>query len=167
MSVWRVLIEGLTSGFLESGGLERLRNNNGVRYEERGRIERLCREIGWITQASWATASASISNARWSASGDCWSRAATGVALLSVMSFAEVPAHNFPHEILSYLLARNAEMVLATWSIQTDEHGAARFFCRYDAIGMGLHSGLFKYACEKLLAEVSEFDLRMRKAGLL
>jgi len=167
MSVWRDLFEGLTCGFLESGGLQRLRNN-GVCYQERGRIERLTRENGWsIDGRTDDTIYLDFKSPFASDRRLLISRGDEALVIFSGMSFAEVPAHNFPQEVLGYLLERNAEMALGAWNMQITEEGKALCFCRYVAIGMGLNAGLFKYVCEGLNEEVHEFDVRMQKAGLL
>ena len=141
---------------------------NGVCYQEGGRVERLCRENGWRIDGHkddtiYLDFKSPIAGVR----RMLISRGDEALVIFSVMSFAEVPAHNIPHEVLGYLLERNAELVLGAWNMQVTEEGKTIFFCRYVAIGMALNAGLFKYICETLNEAAHEFDVKMQRAGLL
>ena len=91
-----------------------------------------------------------------------------GGALVSFAATSAVtmPANEIPGSILGYLLERNSHSIVA-WRVSISDDGSAIFGANYRALTPGLNPGVFRMICQALLQEASEFDDRMRKAGLL
>jgi len=167
MSFLNSLIEGINNGFRKGPGSERM-HNNVICYQERGRIDRLCGEIGWDIDGReddtiYLDFKSPIAGTR----RMLISRGDEALVNFSVLSFAEVSPRRIPKEVLGYLLERNTEIALGAWDMFVNEDENVLFLCRYTAIGVGLNAGLVKYICETLNQEVHEFDERLQKAGLL
>ena len=135
---------------------------------ERGRIDRLCRELGWSVderdgQKIMLHFKDSLTGIRkvFISGGD------EPLVLLAVYSFAILPANNVPEQVCSYLLSRSSEMSLGSWQAAADRDGDVLFSVKYVAAGRGLTAALLKFACEGMIREAASFDLRMSKAGLL
>ncbi len=142
--------------------------SNGACDQERVRVERLCRENGWSVDERdgddcclyFNSSFADVRRVR-IARGD------QALVIISVMSFALLPAQNVPPEVLGYMLERNAEIVLGGWRMVVTDEGQLAFMVTYVAMGLGLNAGLFKHICETLNHEAHEFDVKMQRAGLL
>ncbi len=136
--------------------------------EERGRIERLCRELGWGVDGReggaillrFNHAELGPRDVRVLSGDDC-------LALFLVYSQALPPADNVTEEVLGYLLHQNATAAPGCWFADVTQDGRAIFGLRYDALGAALDPPTLKFICEKMVAEVLSFDARMKAAGLL
>ncbi len=84
----------------------------------------------------------------------------------TVASAAIMAAHEIPANVLGYLLERNSHCIVA-WHVSIGDDGSACFAVNYRALTPGLNPGVFRMLCQMLLQEASEFDDRMRKAGVL
>lgn len=91
---------------------------------------------------------------------------AGSLAVMSVFSGAEIPAHQVSSEVLGYLLSRNTAMVCPAWQIAAND-GKIRFSVAYGTLVRGLDAGLFKVLCETMCKEVHDFDSKLRQAGIL
>jgi len=135
---------------------------------ERGRIERLCRELGWSVAEkddkkillNFIDPVAGVRRI-WIHGGD------GPLVALMVFSFAIVPAQNVPQQVIGHLLRRNYEIPMGAWSVYVDDEDDAMFTVKYCALGAGLNTPMFKQICEQLIAEAVAFDHKMRQAGLL
>ncbi len=84
----------------------------------------------------------------------------------TVASAVTMPAKEIPANVLGYLLERNSHCIVA-WHVSIGDDGSAVFGVNYRALTPGLNPGVFRMLCQMLLQEASEFDDRMRKAGVL
>ncbi len=84
----------------------------------------------------------------------------------TVASAVTMPAKEIPANVLGYLLERNSARLVA-WHVSVGDDGSAVFGINYRALTPGLNPGVFRMLCQMLLQEASEFDDRMRKAGVL
>jgi hypothetical protein len=152
----------LTTGIIEGirGGLSEER--------ERGRIERLCRELGWsVDEQDGQKIALHFKDPLAGIRKVYISHGDEELVLLAVYSFAILPASSVPPEVCSHLLSRNSELSLGAWQAARDRDGDVLFNLRYVASGRGLYAALLKYACEGLVREAASFDQRMSQAGLL
>ena len=84
----------------------------------------------------------------------------------TVGSAVNMTAKEIPANVLGYMLERNSGRLVA-WHVSIGDDGSAYFAVNYRALTPGLNPGVFKMLCQMLLQEASEFDDRMRKAGVL
>jgi hypothetical protein len=89
----------------------------------------------------------------------------------AVGSDAVLPASRVSPDIMACLLRRNigdsGSSGIAMWSMMIDDDDDAIFLLYYTALGEGLDAQTLKYICESMSSEASEFDDKLRKAGLL
>lgn len=134
----------------------------------RGRIERLCRELGWgvdgregdaiilrFNHAELGTRDVQV------VSGD------EPLVLFLVYSHAFPAADAVPQQVLGYMLNENLKTPAGCWFADATEDGRAVFGLRYVALGEGLDAVTLKFICEKMVAGASSFDAKMKAAGLL
>jgi hypothetical protein len=141
---------------------------NGVCYQERNRVERLARENGWCVDERdgddrYLHFKSPLAGVR----KVLVSRGDEALVVFCVLSFASIPGRDLPPEVAGYLLERNAKVVLGGWHMVISDDDRAGFAVKYVALGPGLNAGLFKHICESLNEEAHEFDVKMRKVGLL
>lgn len=135
---------------------------------ERGRIERLCRELGWsVDERDARKISLHFKDPLAGIRKLFISHGDEPLVLIAVYSYAILPAEKVPPEVNGYLLSRSAEMPLGAWQASCDSDGDVLFSLRYVAAGRGLTAPLFKFICEALVREAGAFDERMGRAGLL
>jgi hypothetical protein len=136
--------------------------------EERGRIERLCRELGWGVDGReggaillrFNHAELGPRDVRVMSGDEC-------LALFLVYSHALPPADNVTEEVVGYLLHQNVTAAPGCWFADVLQDGRAIFGLRYDALGAALDPPTLKFICEKMVAEVLSFDAWMKAEGLL
>jgi hypothetical protein len=167
MSIFRQMVEGFAQGFLQGGGLSDA-PGNGAGYRERGRIERLCHENGWDVDARdgedrYLFFHSPFAEHRSVVVG----RGDEALVVFTAMSFTVLPPQVVPPEVLGYLLQRNEQIGLGAWRVSETDDEKLAFLVSYVAIGCGLTAGLFKHICETINQEANEFDVKMRRAGLL
>ncbi len=152
----------LTNGFVE-----------GIRGsvsgdQERGRIERLCRELGWsVDERDGQKIALHFKDPLAGIRKVYLSHGDEPLVMLVVYSFAILPANRLPEEVIGHLLMRSAEIGAGAWQMSVDGDGDAIFCVRYTASGRGLTAAMLKYVCQGLVREAAGFDERMSKAGLL
>jgi hypothetical protein len=170
MSVWHDLVQGFTNGFLAAAA----RQGQAVPYRNgagpaRGRIDQLCRELGWsvderegsVVHLHFNDPAHGIRKVRIADGDDC-------VVTFSAHSFAVIPPRKVTGEMLAYLLRRNISgSGLGMWGMYVDERHNVWFNLLYQALGDGLDAEAFKYICQSLATEAADFDGKMREEGLL
>lgn len=170
MSIWRDIVKGFTDGFLTTAAhqVRALQHRNGVVHAH-GRIDRLCRELGWsvderegsVIHFHFNDPAGGIRKVRIADGDDC-------VVTFSAHSFAFIPPKNVTGEMLAYLLRRNISgSGLGMWGMYVDERNTVSFHLVYQALGEGLDAEALKYICQSLAIEATDFDGKMRQEGLL
>jgi hypothetical protein len=157
-----------TKGFLEGASEIALAKVFERAGNERGRIERLCHQLGWgvdermddtiilhFDHPTGERRQVFIDN------GDD--------ELVSFVGYSEasMPADNVPTEVTGYMVRQNASMAIGAWQVFVKKDGHAIFYVGYQALGAGLTAEALKYICESLVGETAVFDARMQEAGLL
>jgi len=84
----------------------------------------------------------------------------------TVASAVTMAAKEIPANILGFMLERNSHR-FAAWQVSIGDDGSACIAVSYRTLTPGLNAGVFGMICQSLLQEASEFDGRMRKAGVL
>jgi hypothetical protein len=168
MAFFADLVEGFTNGVIRTAA-------NGVQSSLAGgngnkRIEACCEQLGWGIDERVGKDGIilyfkdPLVNIRKlmiapSDSGQ--------LAVLTVISAAEMPAGNVPVEVMAHLLARNKESLLAAWQLMENGNGNVTFAVTYCALVQALDGATFKVICETMCKEVHAFDAKLRQAGLL
>ena len=162
MGLLSSMIEGFTNGYAQARG------SRGSSGEEPGRIDRLCRELGWsIDEREGETVKLFFKDPLVGRrivmihSGD------DVLVLFVVYSHAFVPAEKVPNSVAWHLLGRNNVVAMGKWSADEAKDGDAVFALTYTALGEGLTAAALKYICQKMLGEAGEFDQKMQAAGML
>lgn len=165
MGFFREVTEGFVNGFVSAG-------KNGPSHSSasgRDVIEACCAQLGWSIDERiqnngmvlyFKDPIVSIRKLLITV-GDAGS-----IAVMSVFSAAEIPAHQVSSEVLGYLLSRNTAMVCPAWQISAND-GKIGFSVAYGTHVRGLDAPLFKVLCETMCKEVHEFDSKLRQAGIL
>lgn len=170
MSIWREIADGFTDGFLTAAArqVRALPHRNGIVHAH-GRIDRLCRELGWplderegnVIHLHFNDPAGGIRKVRIADGDDC-------VVTFSAWSLAFVSPKNITGEMLAYLLRRNiCGSGLGMWGMYVDEGKTVSFHLVYQALGEGLDAESLKYICQSLAIEAADFDGKMRQEGLL
>ena len=147
-------IEGLVNGFVQAVG--------------GGRIERLCSELGWSIDERDGDQITLRFKDKITGTRDVMIGAGDdSLVLFMVFSTAVMPRDEVPDELVGYLLNRNTELGLGAWQASIDKKGNAFLGIKYAALGNGLTAGALKYICQTMVEEATEFDGRMKRAGLL
>lgn len=161
MSIWGELVKGFTEGVITVAAYQ-------SQVSERGRIDRLCRELNWSVDER----SGSVIHLHFNSpvgvrkvritSGD------EALVTFSAYSLVVMAPENIPTEVLGYLLRRNLDDCgIGMWGLYVDDEERVTFHIMYDALGDGLDPPTLKFICESLLAEVTDFESKMRQAKLL
>jgi hypothetical protein len=170
MSVWRELVEGFTEGFFTAAAHQAraLPYRNGA-VQAPGRIDRLCRELGWtvderegsVIQLHFNDPAGGIRKVRIADGDHC-------VVTFSAHSLAFISPKKVTGELLAYLLHRNIKgSGLGMWGTYIFEQKTVSFHLVYQALGDGLDAEALKYICQSLVVEAVDFDGKMRQEGLL
>lgn len=169
MSVWREIVEGFAEGFLTAAAYQ----SQVVPYHggagECGRIDRLCRELGWSVDERSVTENAVYLhfNTRYGLRRLRIADGEDSIVTFSAHSSAVIAARNVPADVLVYLLHRNVHgSGLGMWAMTVDDRNNVLFHLMYQPFGDGLDSEGFKYICESLINEAVDFDDKLRAAGL-
>jgi hypothetical protein len=160
MGIFNDIIDGIDS-FLSNGTADGNRT-------ERGRIERLCRQLGWSLDGREGDTLILRFNHR--TQGACDVRVTGGDSALVMFlasSRAAVWGQQVPEEVLGYLLLQNAKAGTGGWVILAGDDDTVSFHMLYRALGAGLDAPALKFICEGMAGEVFAFDDKMRRAGLL
>ena len=177
MSLWSVFhtalgyADAFVNGYHTMAGL--MHNGNGHAAQRgnakvRGRIERLCRELGWtvdgredgMLRLDFHHGELGTRSVRVLGGDD-------GLATLIAYSGALPPPANVPEEVLGYLLNRNVTANFGGWFADVTADGKAIFGVLYRILGDGTQAQGLKFICESMVGEVCAFDLTMKAAGLL
>lgn len=133
----------------------------------RGRIERLCQQLGWPVDEREGDRiklyfKDPVTGKRpvYIRNGD------EPLVRFSAYSVTEIPVGQFPDQVLGHMLLQNCQRSLAKWQFLNND-GVAALGVSYVALGDGLTAAAMKVICEELVDEVADFDGRMKKAGLL
>ena len=169
MSVFWNAVESFARGCLQAAGREAaLSYGSGRDDNERGRIERLCRQLGWAIDEYLGNTivlhfSDSLGTVRkvYIHAGD------EALVTITVYSFAIMAAREVPQEIIGYLLRANSEVAIGAWQVAIDEDEDALFRVVYRALGAGLTGESFQFICQSMIGEAVSFDKRMHAARLL
>jgi hypothetical protein len=162
-------IRDFFGGFAErivNGAANRALNGRGG---DRGRIERLCHELGWSVDERDGNA------IRLHFNGPDGERRKVRISSgdKSIVGFyahsdAVLPVHSVPPDLLAYLLRRNLDdSGIGMWGIIVHDDDDVTFHLCYMALGDGLDAEALKYICESLIGEAADFDAKLRQAGLL
>ena len=163
MSFMRDFFGSVVDGIV-SGAANQARSGNG---SQRGRIERLCRELGWSVDERDGDSIRLHFN---SADGYVRKVRISGGDIVGFFAHSDAvfPVRSVPPNIMAYLLRRNLEDSGAgMWGMIVNEDDDATFHVSYMALGDGLDAGMLKSICESLVNEAADFDSRLRRAGLL
>ncbi len=136
-----------------------------------GRIERLCRELGWtvdeqegnVIRLHFNSSDGEMRKVRIT-NGD------NSLVGFFVPSGAVLSGDRVPPDLMGYLLHRNLnDGGIGMWGmmVNEDEDENVTFINYYMALGDGLDAEALKYICESLTNEAADFDGKLRKAGLL
>lgn len=141
---------------------------NGLSSHSHHRIEGFCRELGWSANERdgdmiklhfkddvVGTRKVVVSG------GD------DDLVTFAVVSMAVLEKDRVPDEIAPYLLLRNGQLALGTWYAVIHDRGMVAFVLRYAALGAGLNAEVMRIICGKMVPEVTEFDRKMQRTGLL
>jgi hypothetical protein len=160
MGIVNDIIDGIDSFFAGNG------DGAGDRAG-RGRIDRLCRQLGWEVDGREGDTVILRFNHR--TEGACDVRVTGGDSSLAMFLAGSRAAvrGEVPEEVLGYLLLRNAKAGAGGWVIHAGDDGTVSFHMLYRALGAGLDAAALKWICEGMAGEVSAFDARMRRAGFL
>ncbi len=162
--IWQELIQGFTSGFVEGAANYMASSERAV---ERGRIERLCAELGWdVDECDGKSIRLHFKDPLFGIRKVCINDGDGPVVILAAYSYAIVAASAVPKNLPPSLLMRNAELALGAWEAFVDDDKVF-FRVAYCALGNGLDARTFKFICEKLSAEAGAIDQKMQAAGLL
>ena len=133
----------------------------------KGRIERLCSELGW-----------SIDERNGDAFGLCFNCPVIGrrmvyvgngdeaLVMFVVNSHALLDARRLSGDVSNAALYQNSKSQFGKWEPRIGDDGL-RFILTYTAIGDGLTPQLFKCICEDMIKHASKFDKYMRDEGWL
>ncbi len=69
--------------------------------------------------------------------------------------------------MISFLLARNTDLIFGNWQVKVNDRGLAAFVLEYSALAEALTAPLLKHIASRMIPEVVAFDTRMQQAGLL
>ena len=136
---------------------------------QRGRIERLCHELGWSVDEREGNSIGLYFN---SSDGEMRKVRISngGKSIVGFYAHSDVilPAHRVPPNLPGYLLRRNLEdSGIGMWGISVDDDDEVTFHLCYMALGEGLNAETLKYICESLANEAADFDGKLRDAGLI
>jgi len=162
-------VEGFTRGFLEAAGREAaISYGSGRDDNERGRIERLCRQLGWsVDERLGNTILLHFNDPLGTIRKVYIDDGDEGLVSFTVYSFAIMPAQEVPEQVIGYLLRQNSDVSIGAWQVRIDDEGDALCRVAYRALGAGLKADSFKFICESMIGEAAAFDKRMHAAGLL
>lgn len=175
MSMWGDLIESFKGGnhsvgrHNQTGGIHAIASHTQaiVFQPSAGRIERLCRELGWRWEKRGTDAY--TIHFRGPQSHHREIRIEDGDACMVVMTaHSDAVMRNASPDILAYLLLKNFKgSGVGMWAMNVDPLKNIWFYLSYLAIGDGLTAASFKFICQSLLDEVDDFDNKMRGSGFL
>jgi hypothetical protein len=159
------VVDGLVNG---AANHRRAAPTNGS-ASDHGRIERLCRELGWPVDEREGNVIRLHFNA---SDGEVRKVRITGgdqsLVGFFVPSDAVLPVESVPADLLAYLLRRNLDDGgMGMWGIMVGDDEDVTFLNYYMALGDGLDAEALKYICESLTSEAADFDDKLRQAGLL
>jgi hypothetical protein len=158
MGSWTDMISDFAEGFVDS-------------YRSVGRIERLCRELGW-----------SVDEREGNKIRLHFNIAGGGIRKISIVngdeclitflahSSAVFAADDISPKLLAYMLCRNLEGgEIGAWGINIDRNtrSLCSFHVIYRALGDGLNAAALQYICKSLCEETGDFEDKLRQAGLL
>jgi len=161
MGLFKDLVEGFASGFATAAraGSPRVAGRPGA-------IEACCAQLGWgIDERVGSTGiilhfNDPIVNIRKvlitvGESGH--------IAVFSTFSPAQF--RQVPPEVMSYLLQRNSQIFQA-WQMTANDNGTQSFAIAQGVFLQGMTAPIFKASCEMLVKEASDFDSKLRQAGV-
>jgi hypothetical protein len=170
MSMWREIFEGFTDGFLTAAAhqLRSLPHTNGNAHAH-GRIDRLCRELGWtVDERDGRTVRLHFSGRNGGTRKVSVVDGDETIVTFVSHSDAVIPAARVAPDVMAYLLRRNLnESGIGNWAMHVDDEDKVMFALIYQPLGGGIDAQAFKYICESLVNEVADFDGKMRSARLL
>jgi len=169
MGIFWDAVEGFAHGYLEAAGhAAAISCGPGRNDKERGRIERLCRQLGWaVDERLGNTVVLHFNDALGTIRKAYIDAGDEALVSVTVYGLAFMPAREVPEEIIGYLLRQNSEVAIGAWQVMIDKDEDAVFRVVYRALGAGLTGESFKYICESMIGEAAAFDKRMHAAGLL
>ncbi|HYT88177.1 MAG TPA: YbjN domain-containing protein [Gemmataceae bacterium] len=162
MSFFQDFIEGIARGVSSALTDNRAFPGNS----ESGRIERLCRELGWAVDERVGEAirlhfKDTHGSTRLVSIGD-----GDGDLVLFIAS-SLVSFRDPPDELMGYVLARSAQTPFGGWTVTDADNGTVVFVFLYRALGGGLTAPALRSICEAMVGETAEFDAKLRGAGFL
>jgi hypothetical protein len=170
MGLFKDVVEGFANGFataaVDHANAARTHGHSAIGS---GRIELLCRYIGWeIDERTSEGIALHFNEPAVGIRKVIVAQNADLVVLFSTDSTTRLPGHRVPIEVLGYLLTRNTQLAGCAWQAsEMDNAGTVLFTLAYSALVEGLDPGAFKGICEAMVKEASEFDAKMRAAGLM
>jgi hypothetical protein len=152
MNFIRDLFGGVVDGLVNGAANHRRAAPTNGSASDHGRIERLCRELGWPVDEREGNVIRLHFNA---SDGETRKVRISG-------------GESVPADLLAYLLRRNLDDGgLGMWGIMVNDDDDVTFLNYYMALGDGLDAEALKYICESLTSEAADFDDKLRQAGLL
>jgi hypothetical protein len=147
-------IEGFVNGF--------------ARAATRGRIERLCSELGWeIDERDGDRISL---NFKCPVVGTRSVNIAGGddpLVLFAVYSLTIFDSRRVPDKAMSFALWQSSESAMGKWQVTLADDDKLLFVLSYTALGAGLDAAALKYICSKMAGAASDFDAKMQREGYL
>lgn len=132
----------------------------------RGRIERLCSELGWSIDEqkgdNFGLAFSGSGGKRMVYIG----KGSSALPLFVVNSHASFSMKNVPDEPVYFALSGNSKSTFGKWEPREDDD-EMRFILAYTALGDGLTPELFKEICLDMVRHANIFDQHMQERGLL
>ena len=137
-----------------------------LQVEAPGRIQQLCRELGWAAERDGDTLHLTFNVGREQRLVSI-REGNDSLPLFLCLSMALLPPERVPPNVYGYLLNRNSELAVASWQVIERQDGMASFALCYRALGPGLNAGVFKCICTEMVEEATAFDQKMWQTGLL
>lgn len=168
MSLWNAFVDGLAAGVSAAARIQEPHGSSGTGGRERGRIDRLCRSLGWtVDERNGDTVSLHFDHPELGRRSVRIVGGDDRLVLFAVYSHAFPPADRVPSAVLGYLLGRSGTASVGGWGAEVDADGDVVFRLNYRALGDGLDAATLRFVCESMIPEVIAFDRKMQAAGLL
>lgn len=133
----------------------------------RGRIERLCRELGWSIDGRDGNQLTLNFNCPVIGERPVFIREGDkSLVFITAYSFASFDSRRVPDEVMGLALLRSSESPAGKWEMRLYD-GKAFFVVAYNALGAALDAATFKYICSSMVTIASNFDENMKAMGYL
>jgi hypothetical protein len=163
------MVENFARGYLKAAEIDAaMPLGLGRSDNERGRIERLIRQLNWAVDERLGNSIVlHFNDARGMTRNLYIDGGDDALVSFAAYSFASMPAQEVPDEIVGHLLQRNSEAAIGAWQVIFGDEENALFRLVYRALGSGLTAESFRYIGESMVTEAAAFDERLHAAGML